>query len=83
MASLASARSSCPRSASLGGGTYVVGEVVADGLQFGGHPADGRPGVRQRVADAGDERGVVDGAALGGVEQGGRDVSDMVLLRIS
>ena len=47
----------------------VVGELAAAGFQFGDEAGDQVPGVRQRGADAVQERGVVHLAALRLAEQ--------------
>jgi len=46
----------------------------AAGCLVGGSRGDDLPGVGQRRADDVEERGVVDPAVLGGVEDGGRDI---------
>ncbi len=58
----------------LARGRYlVVGEVGAAGAQVSGQVADELPGVGQGRLDAGGERGVVDAAVAGLVEQVRRD----------
>ena len=69
IASLARQRRSCPRASSSGGGTVVVGELGAGLVTLLDQLGDHRPGVGQGVADAGDERRVVDLTGSGLVEQ--------------
>jgi hypothetical protein len=51
----------------------VIGVVGAAGVQVLGQVADELPGVGQRCLDAGGERGIVDIAVAGLVEQVRRD----------
>jgi hypothetical protein len=47
LASLAITRSSCPRAASSGGGTWLSGQVGAADVQVADQAGDHLPGVRQ------------------------------------